>query len=68
MVLRSLKKNFCRCGLIELATSQYNIKDYERYRYFFFTVIRDAYPSCGVNQVLDSLKSKCVYYVGEATV
>jgi len=50
----------------ELATSNSNIKDYERLGYLF-TVIRDAYPSLRVNQVLDSLNPNVSYYVGEAT-
>ncbi|MEQ9582578.1 MAG: hypothetical protein RIM68_10530, partial [Arenibacter sp.] len=32
-----------------------------------FTVVRDAYPSLRVDQVLDSLKPNLSYYVGEAT-
>ena len=50
----------------ELATSNSNIKDYERLGYRL-TVVRDAYPSLRVNQVLDSLNPNVSYYVGEAT-
>jgi len=50
----------------ELATSNSNIKDYERLGYRF-TVVRDAYPTLRVNQVLDSLNPNVSYYVGEAT-
>ncbi|MCK0144079.1 hypothetical protein MWU78_00275 [Arenibacter sp. F26102] len=50
----------------ELSTSNSNIRDYERLGYRF-TVVRDAYPSLRVNQVLDSLNPNVSYYVGEAT-
>ena len=50
----------------ELATSNSNIKDYDRLGYRL-TVVRDAYPSLRVNQVLDSLNPNVSYYVGEAT-
>ena len=50
----------------ELATSNSNIKDYERLGYRF-TVVMDAYPTLRVNQVLDSLNPNVSYYLGEAT-
>ncbi|MBC8766888.1 hypothetical protein H4O18_02680 [Arenibacter sp. BSSL-BM3] len=50
----------------ELATANSNIKDYERLGYRF-TVVRDAYPSLRVEQVLDSLNPNVSYYLGEAT-
>jgi len=50
----------------ELSTSNENISDYERLVYDF-DVIKDAYPSIKVKQVLDSLNPNVSFYSGEAT-
>ncbi|MCM4150263.1 hypothetical protein DHD05_01555 [Arenibacter sp. N53] len=50
----------------ELATSNGNIKEYERLGYKL-KVVKDAYPSLRVDQVLDSLNPNVSYYLGEAT-
>lgn len=50
----------------ELATSNTHIKEYERLGYRF-KVVKDAYPSVRVDQVLDSLNPNVSYYVGEAS-
>src|SRR5690606_17264665 len=50
----------------ELSISNSNVKNYERLGYRF-KVVKDAYPSLEVEQVLDSLNPNLSYYVGEAT-
>ena len=50
----------------ELSISNANVDNYESLGYRF-TVVRDAYPSLRVDQVLDSLNPNVSYYVGEAT-
>ncbi|RAJ14137.1 hypothetical protein [Arenibacter echinorum] len=50
----------------ELSISNANVDNYEILGYRF-TVVRDAYPSLRVDQVLDSLNPNLSYYVGEAT-
>ncbi len=50
----------------EVTTSNENIVDYEKLGYQF-TVIRDAYPTIKVKQVLDSLNPNVAYYAGEAS-
>ena len=50
----------------ELSISNANIDNYESLGYRF-TVVRDAYPSLRVDQVLDSLNPNLSYYVVEAT-
>ncbi|WP_276168627.1 DUF4175 family protein [Zobellia alginiliquefaciens] len=50
----------------EVATSNDNVSHYEKLSYKL-TVIRDAYPSIKVKQVLDSLNPNVAYYAGEAT-
>lgn len=52
--------------IYQLTTSNANAKDYERLDYSF-KVIKDAYPTVKVNQVLDSLEPNVSYYSGEAT-
>lgn len=49
----------------QLTTSNSNINDYEKLE-FMFKVIKDAYPSIKVAQVLDSLNPNISYYSGEA--
>lgn len=50
----------------ELTTNNKNVQDYERLTYNF-KVIKDAYPSIKVNQVLDSLNPNVSYYSGNAS-
>ena len=50
----------------QLTTSNENAKDYEKLDYNF-TVIKDAYPTVKVEQMLDSLDPNVSYYTGEAT-
>ncbi|MDO6604366.1 hypothetical protein [Arenibacter palladensis] len=50
----------------ELSISNVNVTSYEKLGYRF-NVIRDAFPSLRVEQVLDSLNPNLSYYVGEAT-
>ncbi|MEG3656136.1 hypothetical protein V5097_01910 [Arenibacter palladensis] len=50
----------------ELSISNVNVANYEKLGYRF-TVVRDAFPSLRVDQVLDSLNPNLSYYVGEAT-
>lgn len=50
----------------ELTTTNKNVQDYERLTYNF-KVIKDAYPSMKVNQVLDSLNPNVSYYTGNAS-
>ncbi|TQO38923.1 hypothetical protein GQ41_3589 [Arenibacter algicola] len=50
----------------ELSISNANVDNYESLGYRF-TVVRDAYPSLRVDQVLDSLNPNVSYYMGEAT-
>ncbi|UWX54964.1 hypothetical protein NYZ99_19950 [Maribacter litopenaei] len=50
----------------QLATSNDNVRDYETLNYSF-QVIKDAFPTVKVEQVLDSLEPNVSYYTGEAT-
>jgi len=50
----------------ELATSNANVKDFEKLAYRF-TVVKDAYPEIKARQVLDSLNPNVSYYSGEAS-
>ena len=50
----------------QISTSNNNAKDYEKLDYRF-TVIKDAYPTIKVEQVLDSLNPNTLYYVGESS-
>ena len=50
----------------ELSISNVNVTSYEKLGYRF-NVIRDAFPSLRVEQVLDSLNPNLSYYIGEAT-
>lgn len=50
----------------EIATSNENIKDYERLAYNF-EVVKDAYPSIKVKQVFDSLNPNISFYAGETS-
>ncbi|SHI48760.1 hypothetical protein [Pseudozobellia thermophila] len=50
----------------ELATSNKYVEDYEKLAYRF-EVIRDEYPTIGVNEVRDSLNPNVAYYEGQAT-
>ncbi len=50
----------------QITASNDNVKDYEKLDYSF-TVIKDAFPTIKVQQVLDSLNPNTSYYVGEST-
>ena len=50
----------------ELTTTNANVTDYERLAYDF-RVIKDAFPTIKVTQVLDSLNPNVSYYTGNAT-
>lgn len=50
----------------QLATSNQNVKDYEKLDYAF-DVIKDEYPKIKAQQVLDSLNPNVSYYSGEAS-
>ncbi len=49
-----------------LTTSNENVRDHEKLEYRF-DVIKDAYPTIKVEQVLDSLNPNTSYYIGEAS-
>ncbi|MFK5972897.1 MAG: hypothetical protein QM485_06405 [Flavobacteriaceae bacterium] len=48
----------------QIATSNNNVRDYEKLD-FQFNIVKDAYPSIQVEQLLDSLNPNVSYYVGE---
>lgn len=50
----------------ELSTSNKNVTDYERLAYNF-DIVKDAYPTIKVKQVLDTLNPNVSFYVGEAS-
>lgn len=50
----------------QLTTTNKNVADYEKLAYDF-KVIKDAYPTLKVTQVLDSLNPNMAYYTGNAT-
>ncbi|CAN0594504.1 unnamed protein product, partial [Ectocarpus sp. 12 AP-2014] len=50
----------------ELTTTNVNVQNYERLEYSF-KVIKDAYPTLKVTQVLDSLNPNVSYYTGNAS-
>ena len=50
----------------QISTSNENVEAYEKLEYEF-EIIKDAYPTIQVKQVLDSLNPNTSYYVGEAT-
>lgn len=62
----SLSKRIYANWDYQLATSNANIREYETLNYSF-QVIKDAYPTVKVEQVLDSLEPNISYYSGEAT-
>ncbi|PIB39399.1 phage holin family protein [Maribacter sp. 4G9] len=62
----SLSKKIYANWDYQLATSNTNIREYETLHYSF-QVIKDAYPTVKVEQVLDSLEPNVSYYSGEAT-
>jgi hypothetical protein len=49
-----------------LATSNRNIRDYEKLEYRF-DVIKDAFPTIKAKEVIDSLNPNIRFYLGEAT-
>lgn len=62
----SLNKTVYKELYYALATSNKNVKNYEKLEYHF-RVIKDAFPSISAKQVIDSLSPNVVYYVGEAS-
>ncbi|WP_419213197.1 hypothetical protein ACNR9Q_03360 [Maribacter sp. X9] len=50
----------------QLTTTNKNVTDYEKLAYNF-KVVKDAYPTIKVTQVLDSLNPNISYYTGNAT-
>lgn len=50
----------------QLSTSNENVSEYEKLEYRF-DVIKDAYPTIKVKQLLDSLNPNTSYYTGEAS-
>ncbi|MEP2240390.1 MAG: hypothetical protein ABJI22_18630 [Maribacter sp.] len=61
-----LEKNIYNNFNYELTITNENVQDYERLAYSF-KVIKDAYPTIKVEQVLDSLNPNVSYYTGSAT-
>lgn len=53
-------------GSYAISTSNKNVTEYEKLDYFF-DVIKDAYPTISVKQVLDSSNVNTSYYVGDAS-
>ena len=49
-----------------ISTSNKNVKEYEKLDYGF-TIIKDAYPTIKVEQVLDSLNPNVSYFIGESS-
>ena len=49
-----------------IATSNRNVRDYEKLEYRF-DVIKDAFPTIKAKEVIDSLNPNIRYYLGEAT-
>ncbi len=62
----SLSKRIYNNYNYQISTSNDNVKDYEKLDYRF-TIIKDAYPTIKVEQVLDSLNPNTSYYVGESS-
>ncbi len=50
----------------EIATSNKNVKAYEKLSYAF-KIIKDEYPTIKVSQILDSLNPNVSYYAGESS-
>ncbi len=62
----SLDKSVFTDMAYTISTSNENVADFERLEYAF-KVIKDAYPSLRVSQVMDSLNPNIAYFSGEAT-
>ncbi|SIQ03485.1 DUF4175 family protein [Maribacter ulvicola] len=62
----TLEKRIYKDFNYQLTTTNKNVEDYEKLTYDF-KVIKDAYPTIKVNQVLDSLHPNVSYYTGSAT-
>jgi hypothetical protein len=62
----SLNKTVYKELYYALATSNKNVKNYEKLEYHF-RVIKDAFPSISAKKVIDSLKPNMAYFVGEAS-
>ncbi len=50
----------------QISTSNKNVKEYEKLD-FGFTIVKDAYPTIKVEQVLDSLNPNISYFIGESS-
>lgn len=61
-----LSKRIFNTYAYQITTSNSNVSNYERLDYGF-TVIKDAYPTLKVEQVMDSLNPNTLYYVGESS-
>ncbi|MGB5498623.1 MAG: hypothetical protein WBM77_06815 [Maribacter sp.] len=62
----SLSKSIYNNYDYQISTSNSNVKNYEKLDYRF-TVIKDAYPTIKVEQILDSLNPNTSYFVGESS-
>ena len=62
----SLEKRVYTDMAYTVSTSNENVADFEKLEYAFH-VIKDAYPSLKVGQVLDSLNPNIAYFSGEAS-
>ena len=62
----SLSKSIYNNYDYQISTSNTNVKNYEKLDYHF-TVIKDAYPTIKVEQILDSLNPNMSYFVGESS-
>lgn len=60
----SLSKRFFRNTEYSVATSNENVRDYERLNYSF-SVVRDAHPTIKADQFIDSLAVNVSYYSGQ---
>jgi len=62
----SLSKRIYNNYDYQISTSNNNVENYERLDYRF-KVIKDAYPTIKVQQILDSLNPNTSYFVGESS-
>ena len=62
----SLSKRIYNNFDYQISTSNANVKNYETLDYRF-TVIKDAYPTIKVEQILDTLNPNTSYFVGESS-
>lgn len=64
--LFSLDRKVLKNTVYEISTSNASVRDYEKLGYSL-SVIKDAFPTIRVEQVLDTLNPNVSYYKGEAT-